>query len=691
MIRIGMDTGGTFTDYVATGSFQGGSNRTVMVKYPSDHQQRTKGLLDGLIELAKAWGTDLETLLFETEQIVHGSTLALNALLEKKGVVTALFTTEGFRDALEIRRSQLRDQWNLKAPLPELLVPRRLRLGITERLDYQGSVLTELYEESVRNACKVCRQYGVESIAVCFLFSFLNPDHERRTAEIIREELPEVFVTLSSEVAPKIREYERTSTTVLNAYLTPVLADYLNSLKSALHTYGWNKPLHLIMNSAGLSDSDAMGQMAVKTLFSGPVGGAFGNETLGSLVGNPYTILADMGGTSFDVHVSGPDGAELKSQSEIGGYPLTVPTVDIASIGAGGGSIVQLDPCGRIQVGPRSAGSLPGPACYGMGGMEPTITDVLLVLGYLDETGFLGGRMPLHRTLAERALNERIAAPLGLSITEAAEAIYHIAAEKMADAIRLVTVRKGEDPRKYALIGAGGAFGLFAGPIMEALHMNEVLFPYVGPVFCAWGMLGAPRQGDFVRSLFMEKGEWDPDHINEVVREMKEAGSRELSRLGVPVEDQDLRLSLEMRYVGQHHEISVPWLDDFTNENRDALEHLFHKVHQKWYEYHETHKDWELINITLSSFEKNRENPFFLDDLGTRFLGEQTVAGAPIGEKVPLSVSVYHSTKDGKKSSEFIVGPALLHFDYTTLLIPQGFVGLKVQDGVWSLRRKEER
>ncbi|AHF10393.1 hydantoinase/oxoprolinase family protein [Dehalobacter restrictus] len=687
MIKIAIDTGGTFTDYTAVGTFQNSETKTIFVKNPTNHKNPAQGMIAGLEKLAAAWHTDLEPLLAETEQIIHGTTLALNAILEKKGSVTALFTTEGFRDALEIRRSQLENQWDLTAEMPELLVPRRLRLGITQRMDYQGDTIKELDENTVRSACRKCKEYGVQSIAVCYLFSFLNPEHEKRTAEIIQEELPDVFVSLSSEVAPKIREYERTSTTVLNAYLTPVLTNYLKIIKKELGQYGWDKPINMMMNSGGLSDTDAMARFAVKTLLSGPAGGACGNEAMGKMMKNPYTVLADMGGTSFDVHVAGNEN-RLIPQSEIAGYPLAIPTIDITSIGAGGGSIAQVDESGRILVGPDSAGSVPGPACYGLGGTEPTVTDALVVLGLIDEENFLGGSMRLNKILAEKAIDDKVAKALNVPVTEGATIIYRIATEMMADAVRLVTVQKGNDPRKYRLISAGGAFPLFAANMMDTLHMNEVLFPVTGPVFCAWGMLGASRRSDFIRSFFMERGQWNPAKINAAIKDMKEEGKAELIHLGVPENEQDFRLTLEMRYIGQHHEISVPWQGTFTRESRDALDIAFNHTHESIYEYAERDREWEIINIHLACMETEKENTLFPFAENKLPLTERTVAGEPFGQAGEISVPVYHAGDfigDGTKN---ITGPALIDFEYTTVLIPAGFVGKAVKNGVLTLTKE---
>lgn len=683
MIKIAIDTGGTFTDYTSVGSLENGASRSVFVKNPTDHENPARGILSGLRELAKAWDTDLNTLLSQTTQIAHGTTLALNALLEKKGVKTALFTTEGFRDALEVRRSQLKNQWDLRIQMPEVLVPRRLRLGIRERVDYKGDIVIPLDEDSVRQACAKCREYGVKAIAVCFLFSFQNPAHEQRVAEIIHEELPEVFVSLSSEVAPRIREYERTSTTVINAYLTPVLANYLRVIQKELAQYGWNKPIHIMLNSGGLSDSEAVARFAAKTLLSGPAGGAVGNEALGQMLGKSHMVLADMGGTSFDVHVVSGGKNQLVPQSELAEYPLSIPMIDISSIGAGGGSIAHVDDGGRVLVGPASAGSVPGPACYNQGGEEPTVTDALLLLGLVNEDNFLGGRMKLSRAKAEEAVAKKIAAPLGLSVMDSARIIYRIAAEMMADALRLVTMQKGNDPRFYSLLSAGGAFALFAAGIMDSLHMTEVLIPVQGPVFCSWGMLGASCRYDFTRSFFMEKGQWDGSALAQMLDTMRKDGDVELARLGVAEENRRFDVVLEMRYIGQHHEISVPWGDRTIDEaSRDAVEKAFHDVHEATYEYAERDQDWEIINLHLACYEEMGENALFL--FGShKGAGEKTVVGDAFGLDGEVTVPVYGEGN----LAQGIQGPALIDFDYTTVVVPQGFTGSVEYDGILTLRK----
>ncbi len=683
-MRIAIDTGGTFSDFIAEG-YLDGKPRQIFVKYPTNHKDPAAGILAGLHGLAKAWGTDLSGLLSQTDQILHGTTLALNALLESKGAKTALFTTEGFRDALEIRRAQLKDQWDIRALTPPVLVPRRLRLGIAQRMDYQGHVTRELDEESVIAACAKCREFGVESIAVCYLFSFLNPEHERRTAEIIRQELPGVFITLSSEVAPKIREYERTSTTVINAYLSPILTTYLQRLEEELKSFGWEKPIHIMTNNGGLSDTEAMANFAVRTLLSGPAGGACGNTALSRLCGRDKVLLADMGGTSFDVHVSDGGERDLVAGAEINEYPLSIPMLDIHSIGAGGGSIVRADGEGGIQVGPSSAGSAPGPVCYGLGGKDITITDALLLLGLLDEKGFLCGRVTLDRAAATERMVETVAKPLGLNDAQtAANIIYRIAAEKMADAIRLVTVAKGKDVREFSLISAGGAFSLFAANIAAALGIKEVLIPLTSPVFCAWGMLGAARRYDFSQSFFMAQQRFDAAAVAKHLAGMREKGRRELSRLGVTEGEQRFAFTAEMRYIGQHHEISVDW-DDSYLEDTEALSAAFHQRHLAIFAYNEPEREWEIIHFHLACGESEPQCSLFPAATEVEAAGHTVAPGEAFGLTGRAEIAVFR----GEGLRQETEGPALVNFDFTSVLVPAGYIFYRETDGLYLLKRKD--
>lgn len=685
MLNIAIDTGGTFTDYTSIGSLDGTNEEKIFIKNPTNHENPTDGIIEGLKELADSWNTDLETLLENTDQISHGTTLALNALLEKKGVKTALFTTEGFRDALELRRSQLDNQWDIRAVTPPVMVPRKLRIGITERVDYKGDVITQLDEESVKRACQICKENDVKSIAVCFLFSFMNPSHEQRVREIIEEELPGVFVSLSSDVSPQIREYERTSTTVINASITPIISTYFDTLNEKLAEYGWTKPINIMMNSGGLSDVATMKKIAAKSLLSGPAGGGVGNENLSKILDKKHLILADMGGTSFDLHIIDNNRTQLVPESRIESYPITLPMMDIHSIGAGGGSIVSVDASKRVHVGPESASSIPGPACYNLGGTEATITDALLVLDLINDENFLGGRLKLSKDNAINAINENVAKPLDITVEDAAIMIYTVASQLMADALRLVTTKRGNDPRQYSLVSSGGAFGLFACNIMDTLSMDEVIIPVQGPVFCSWGMLGAKRRYDITRSFFMEKQYWDYNRLNDAVNSMVIEADDELDKLHVAKDNRCHELILEMRYIGQHHEISIA-LDklSFDAESLPKLDKLFHKTHEDIYQYCEQNNDWEIMNIRLASFEDKTENSLFnFKRILDKESYEMRVSGKILNCEDEDNVNVYHEND----LEQTITGPALIEFDYTSVLIPCGFKSQILDEGLLSIKK----
>lgn len=687
MLKIAIDTGGTFTDYTSIGTINQQKEQKIFIKNPTNHDNPAEGILDGLKELAKKWDCNLETLLENTSQISHGTTLALNALLEKKGVKTALFTTEGFRDALEIRRSQLDNQWDIRALTPPILVPRRLRIGIKERIKYDGTIIRELDEESVRRACKICIKENVKSIAVCFLFSFLNPEHERRVREIINEELPDVFVSLSSDISPQIREYERTTTTVINAYVTPIVSTYLEDLKDKLFEYGWDKPINIMMNSGGLSDVPTMNKISAKSLLSGPAGGGVGNENLSKLLDKKHLVLGDMGGTSFDLHIIDNNETQLVPESRIEGYPITLPMMDIHSIGAGGGSIISVDEGKRVLVGPESAGSIPGPACYNLGGEKPTITDALLVLGLIDESNFLAGKLELSKENAERAIKEYVANPLDISVKDASIIIYKVASELMADSLRLITMQKGNDPREYSLVSSGGAFGLFACNIMDSLKMNEVLIPVQGPVFCSWGMLGAKRRYDITKSFFMEKNDWNASNLNSMIKAMKEKCKDELLKLGVSLDNCSYELNLEIRYIGQHHEISIPVNKlEFADSDVEIIDELFHDTHYDIYQYSQIENDWEIINLHLAGYEEDIDNPLFNFEENNVDTYSINIPGESFNLKDYIDVKVYSETDLDKN----IVGPAIIKFDYTSVLVPKGFVSKTLNDGILSIKKGGE-
>lgn len=683
MFRVAIDTGGTFTDFIAVD----GDGRMQMLKTPTARANPAVAVMDGLKEIAALWDLDLQTFLGHTRQIVHGTTLALNALLQGRGVRTALLTTEGFRDALEIRRSRLAEQWDLRAPVAPPLVPRRLRLGIRERLDYRGSVLTLLDEAQVEAIARQLIDSGVESIAICFLFSYKNSVHEEKAASILRKFMPHTFITKSSDIAPRIGEYERTSTTVLNAYLTPGFADYLGRFEIELNRKGWQSPIYLSLNSGGLADSGTVKRNAVKVLLSGPAGGVKGGQILAATLQRPNLILADMGGTSFDVSLVVNGNSRLVPEAKIAGYPMALPMMDINSVGAGGGSIVSVDESNRLRIGPESAGSIPGPACYGNGGDAATVTDAVLVLGLLNPHQFMGGKIHLDTNAAKKVIQTHIAAPLGLTIEDAALVAYRVAAAKMADTARLVIAQQGLDPRRFSLVAAGGAFPLFAALIADELKLAEVLIPWHAPAFCAWGMLGAPRQVERVQTCLISQKDWNCRHISAMIEDALRQGYRKLEDMGILAGERESELAFEMKYTDQHHEISIGI--EGSHQESLSLEHVnreFHRRHQELYGYAETDHAWEIVNLRVVCREKIK--PLTLPPMpshnGIQAHRQREVLLDSSGK---CAVKVY----DTENLPRTIQGPALVEMPYTTIYVPPGFLANSHSQGFITLQRTKNK
>nr|WP_243183177.1 hydantoinase/oxoprolinase family protein [Anaerosolibacter carboniphilus] len=662
--------GGTFTDFIV---LHQGDARTV--KVPSNKNYPIATVINGLEGIAASYHLTLEEFLPRINRFVHGNTVAINALIQKRGVKTALIATAGFHDALEMRRSKLSNQWDFFAPIPPVLVPRYLRFNLKERIDYSGRVVEALDHKNLEEIVDALKAEKIESVAVCLLFSFLNSSHERLVKAYMEEMLPKVFVSLSSEVAPKLGEYERASTTVLNAYLTPLVSNYLNELTSILQGRGLMCNIQLVQNNGGLADITLAKQFGVKGLFSGPAAGSCGAQALARELEEPNLVLVDMGGTSFDVSLIKDHSIKIIPEAEVAGYPINLPLIDINSIGIGGGSIAAVDAGGQLGVGPDSAEAFPGPACYDRGGKEPTITDAAFILGFMKQNSFGGGSIEIKRELAFQAIKERVAIPLGIDVEAAAVAIYQIAAAKMVDAVHLMTVQKGYDPREFVLGAVGGASPLFAAQIAQDLGIKKVIIPAFGEVFCAQGMLQSHLKLDMVQSYIRDLKNINTYDVNDVLRQLKGKAQEQLIRQGVAPESSDFRFFFEMRYADQHHELSVP----FTGEDLDArdiecLISKFHLLHEKHYGYAEPGQECSLINIRLEAWEKELSYPLKINN--TSIIGQVPVPTEQrlicwhhdlIFHEVP--VYQFSSLKAGFE----IVGPALIEKAYTTIFVSPNF------------------
>ncbi|WP_407311262.1 hydantoinase/oxoprolinase family protein [Desulfosporosinus sp. SB140] len=603
MFEIAVDVGGTFADFVVRN--QQGQEFTA--KVPSSQEDPIEVIILGLSDLAQEFNLSLRTLLSRTNKFVHGTTVGINALLQGQGARTALITTEGFRDALELRRSQLSEPWNFQVTLPPVLVSRYLRIGLRERMDYRGVPLKTIDKAQIPEIADFLRREQIESVAVCLLFACRNPAHEREFKDLLQALLPKVFISLSSELSTQMGEYERTSTTVINARLSPLLNNYLLSLNGQLRDLGLQVPVSMAQNNGGLTDIFQAKKRAVYTLFSGPAGGVKGGWALARELALSELVVADMGGTSFDVSLIRQGKMEVTPQAEVAGYPVQLPMLDIHTVGAGGGSIAWLDKGGMLRVGPHSAGAKPGPACYGLGGDEPTITDAALVMGLLDRSNFLGGRMTLDVKQAFQVIEAKIAHPLGVSVPEAANAIYQVALSLMVDAVHLMTVKKGYDPRIFALAAVGGALPLFAAALAKGVGIRQVVIPTQGPVFCAQGLHHAPFQIELSRGIFEPLGEHLNLHCRQVMIELEDQADQELSRLGVSVDQRCYVWSADLKYPDQHHELTIEIPCSVSDQKVwQCLAKAFHDMHQRLYGYCQPEKSLVLVNLKLLAREKER-------------------------------------------------------------------------------------
>jgi N-methylhydantoinase A len=594
--RIGIDVGGTFTDLVAIDA----SGAATLAKVPSTPDDPSLGVIGGLAELAARLGIERGELLCQAERIVHGTTVATNALLERKGARVGLLTTDGHRDVVEMREGLKDEQrYNLRLPPPEQLVPRRLRLGVRERLRADRRIEIPLDPASLDRAIALLQQEKVEAVAVCYLHAWRDRRHEEETRAALARALPEAYVSLSSEVLPQIKEFERVSTTIVNAYVGPALARYLAQLERRLADAGYRGPILIMQSHGGVAPIAEAGRLAAGAVLSGPAGGVAGSVHAARLMGQPDLIPFDMGGTSTDISLVAGGSAALAANRRVGGQRIALNSLDIVSIGAGGGSIALVDRGGILHVGPESAGAVPGPACYGQGGAAATVTDANLVLGYLDPDSFLGGARRLDRTAAERAV-DRIGAALGIGRLDAARGIHSVVNTHMAGGVRLVSVRRGVDPRRFALFAFGGAAGLHATDIARQLGLARVVVPRVAAVLSAWGMLATDLRFEAAKSHIGDARALDGAEVKHLFAELEADAMRRLraSHAG----SVRVHRSADMRYGEQVFEIAVP-LDDVDWSAADPLPQIvarFHRRHEALFTYAMAEQECVLVNARVA-------------------------------------------------------------------------------------------
>ncbi len=595
--RVGIDIGGTFTDEVVITS----SGEMHIFKALSTPADSSVGMLDCLKRAADKFGLSLGDFLGRVEMLVHGTTVATNTMLQYNGAKTGLITTRGFRDALEMRRAHKEDIWDLSLAPPPAIIPRHLRLGVTERINYAGEVVTPLDETETRDIARQFKAQGCKAIAVCTLFSFINPVHERRIRDIIREEFPECYVSISSDILPQVREYERTSTTAVNAYVGPVLGRYLRNLQNKLTAAGLKHEVLITQSNGGIMSASYGAEHGAATLLSGPSAGAVGGMFFAAQLGVPSLIVMDMGGTSYDVSLIKDGAYALTTEGEIARYRIALPMIDIHTIGAGGSSIAHVDKGNLLRVGPQSAGADPGPVCYGKGGTEPATTDANIVLGYINPDYYLGGELSIDREAAASAIRTRIAEPLGISSIEAAYGIYKLVNTNMADATKVVSVERGHDPRDFSLVAAGGAGALHGSKIAEIVGIPRVIVPKTASVFCAMGMLESDIKHDYVRTMWAPLDNLDLAQLNHVFNQMEAEARRTLADEGIPPGRIQVERGMDLRYIGQHHEVPVTIpAGEISCHTLPEIASRFHAAHQRLYLYSEPDSPLESINVRVT-------------------------------------------------------------------------------------------
>jgi N-methylhydantoinase A len=582
--RIGIDVGGTFTDLVLARP----DGTIALAKSPTTPDDQSRGVLDGIALLAEGEGLALPALLARTGAIVHGTTTADNTMIEMSGAVTGLITTAGHRDEIELRRGYKEDIWNPALPPPPPIAPRRRRIGVPERLDFEGQVVTPLDEEAVRAALRRLAKLGTESLAVVLMFSFVNPAHERRVREIAAEECPGLEVSLSHVVMPAAPEFERTSTTLVNAYVGPKIRRYLRRLVDRLGEAGYARELLVMQSNGGIMTPEYIEHRPVTTLSSGPTGGVIAACAVARQAGTTEFVCADMGGTSYDVCLIRGGEPEVKAGwNWHHRYLIGLPMVDIQSIGAGGGSIASVVE-GALQIGPRSAGAQPGPICYGRGGREVTVTDANLLLGYLNPGDFCGGRMTLSTEGVREALEAQVARPLGLGWVEAAHGIYRLVNAQMANAIRRVAAGRGVDPRRLTMVAYGGNGPVHATAQAEELRIGEVLVPKLAPAFSALGLQLSDHLIDEMRAYIAPANEVDVARVTALFAEMEAAARAVLGRRRGQHARVEARRALQLCYPGQTFDMAVPLAAPgprVTARDLAATVERFHAMHEALHTY----------------------------------------------------------------------------------------------------------
>lgn len=580
-LRVGVDSGGTFTDVCMFDETHGEIHVWKVSSTPQDPSLGIAGGVEqGVAEVSRISGQPVEVVYFG-----HGTTVATNALIVGRGAETGLITTKGFRDVLELRRQKRDSLYDIQTEKPRILASRDKRLEVSERVLFDGRILTPLDEDDVRAAARKLKAEGITTVAVCFLFSFVEPAHEKRVKEILQEEMPGAFVSISHEVAPEFREYERLSTTVVNAYLGPIMKSYLSKLQPRLAEIGIDAHPHLTQSNGGVISSEVAQNFPARTVLSGPAAGVIGALSVGGHSGFDNIITFDMGGTSTDVSLIDRGRPQMSNDAVVHGYPLKLPMLDIHTVGAGGGSIAHIDAGGLLKVGPRSAAADPGPVCYGRGNEEPTVTDANVVLQVLNPTHLLNGRMAIDQARAKAAI-QRLADKLDLDVMTTAQGIISVVIANMAKAIRVISVERGYDPRDYVMLGFGGAGPIHAARLARELDIPRLVVPKYPGIMCALGLLLTDLRTNLSLTRLLPLGETGASGIETGLAGLEERAEDWFAQEAIPVERRSLIRSIDMRYGGQGYELTIPCPAGRIDAAAIAkLREDFERAHQQVYGY----------------------------------------------------------------------------------------------------------
>ncbi len=695
MAKIGVDVGGTFTDIILDSEKIGGDSGGVTVhKVPSTPEDQSIGVIRGITEICDKAGVALG----DIEKVVHGTTIATNAVIEYDGAEVGMLTTRGFRDILHLARHKRPHNFSMQFDVPwqsKPLVKRRNRIPVSERiLPPDGRIEEALNEDDVRAAAELLKKRGVDAVIICFIYSFLNNTHEQRAKEIVKEILPDTYVSCSSEVADVIREYERFSTAAMNAFIGPRTSFYLRNLESALRAQGVNAEIRVMQSNGGVTTIEGGSERPVTILMSGPAGGVIGGKWAGELSGVENLITVDIGGTSADISVVPRGEVRIMNPRDtmVGGYPILSPMIDLATIGAGGGSIAYVDEGGAFRVGPRSAGANPGPACYGKGGEEPTVTDAQVVLGRLDAEQFLGGGVAIDPALSTKAIEDNLCTKLNMSVEEAALGVIRVLNSNMALEIRANSVAKGIDPRDYALVAFGGAGPLHGVALAKTVAARETIVPPAPGINAAIGLLATDMQYEFTRSALItistaEQGELDK--LNGQLDELVALADAALDADDIAPEDRKFTRVAECRYQGQGFELRAEFPDGTVSaENKQVVIENFHESHRRDYGHAFEEQNVEIITLRVIATAATEKLSWPALEAGEGHNPEAAVMYTrPTTFDSGETLDTPRYDRGKLKSGQTVAGPAIIIQHDSTSLIPPGYTAEVTQYG--NLRVRE--